>query len=156
MREIQFAKLGPALSEADIIQAEGELGIEFPQAYKDFLMKYYGGRPKLTSFPLFGDSLTSRGSIHWLYSINKVNYNYDIIENMHTFKGRIPTNFLTIGEDPGGNIICISFRGPDAGKVYYWDHEGELDKSSMDSYENVYFIADSFEEFINSLTAEER
>ncbi|NWJ46824.1 MAG: SMI1/KNR4 family protein [Chloroflexi bacterium] len=137
-----------------IQQAEKELGVQFPDSYCAFLLEHNGGHPLQSSFPLTEELLTPRGSIHWFFCIDKSSV-YDIRKKMRTYEDRVPSNFLTIAADPGGNLICISFKGVDAGKVYYWDHEGELDKSSVDSYENVYLIANTFEEFINSLTEED-
>ncbi len=55
--------------------------------------------------------------------------------------------FNTILEDCG-NIICLSLTGDTAGKVYYWDHDGETDPPTFD---NVYKIADSFQGFLDSI-----
>jgi hypothetical protein len=44
--------------------------------------------------------------------------------------------------------ICLSFGGPDEGKVYFWDHEEE---PPQPSYANCHLIAGSFDEFIAGL-----
>ena len=61
-----------------------------------------------------------------------------------------------IAEAPGGNQICIAVTGEDKGKLFFWDHENErdLDKNPND-FGNVYLIANSFEEFVESLFAED-
>ena len=64
------------------------------------------------------------------------------IFNMSMFEDRISRNFLVIGCDPGGNQICLSAAGEDSGKVYFWDHEDEVDEGEEPDYENVYLIAE--------------
>lgn len=44
--------------------------------------------------------------------------------------------------------------GEDKGKVYFWDHEFELEEEKP-GYHNVGFIADSFNEFVETLREEE-
>jgi hypothetical protein len=55
----------------------------------------------------------------------------------------------------------LGIRGPEAGKVYYWDHEREWDEQDYLEqglpvppdlkFQNVHLIAGSFEDFIARL-----
>ena len=65
---------------------------------------------------------------------------------------RMPEELVPIAHDPGGNQICIAVAGPKTGAVYFWDHEEEADDDETPGYDNVYLIANSFNEFLNSLT----
>lgn len=77
-------------------------------------------------------------------------YKYEI----YILAKRIPDNFLPIGDDFGGNIICISIRGNNFGKIYFWDHEEDTYEGEYPSYENVHLVADSFDGFVNLLQDE--
>jgi hypothetical protein len=65
----------------------------------------------------------------------------------------VPAGFLPLAVDPGGNLICLVISGTNTGKVYFWDHEEEVEEGQQPGYSNVYLIANSFNEFLNSLTA---
>ena len=77
------------------------------------------------------------------------------------YRGRIHSDLLPIGEDPGGNIICLGLKSKRRGKVYFWDHEREEmppDDAPPDwepGYSNVSFVANSFDEFFFSLKPQE-
>jgi SMI1-KNR4 cell-wall len=55
---------------------------------------------------------------------------------------------IPIAEDDGGNLICISCSDNDKGKIYFWNHEEE---NEDDLTANLYFVSNSFNEFIDSL-----
>jgi hypothetical protein len=62
----------------------------------------------------------------------------------------LPAELTPIADDSGGNLICIAVDRPNSGAVYYWDHEEEGEAAP---YSNVHVLADSFDEFLNSLSA---
>jgi hypothetical protein len=66
---------------------------------------------------------------------------------------RLPSHIIPIAHDPFGNAICLSCGEKDYGYVYFWDHENEVDytQSTDDDYNNLYFIAKSFTEFLDGL-----
>ena len=91
-----------------------------------------------------------RGCVNWFFGINTGKTYTDVEAALKTYRGRIPSRLFPIGDDPGGNLICLSTAGSDAGAVFFWDHEFEREEPTED---NVYFIAGSFEEFLNGLYA---
>jgi hypothetical protein len=85
-----------------------------------------------------------------------------LAENIEAYKGRMPDMIIPIGDDGMGNQICLGIGGDERGKVYYWDHENEWDEQQyMEDYgvpmppemkfQNVYLVAESFEDFIRGL-----
>jgi hypothetical protein len=60
----------------------------------------------------------------------------------------MPRELLPIAGDGSGNIICLSRAGVNEGTLYYWDHDAE---HSPPTYDNVYFIAESFDAFLNGI-----
>lgn len=55
---------------------------------------------------------------------------------------------MAIARTDGGDLICYSLYGDDAGAIVFWDFYNETPEPS---YVNVYRIADSFSEFIDSI-----
>ena len=77
----------------------------------------------------------------------------DMYDNLQDFidvlDERLPEGFIPIGDDSGGNIICISTEGQYFGNIFFWNHEQE--SGTQDDMTNVYFIASSFTNFLNKL-----
>ncbi len=150
---IVISESGEPINETELNKTETELGLKFPKSYRQFLLKNNGGRPSLNVFPIYGDSADTHGLINWFLCIDAKDDN-DIVRSMALHAGRYPKNFLQIAEDPGGNAICLSVGGNEYGKVYFWDHENEVAEGEEPGYQNVYLIANSFDEFLNSLQEE--
>jgi hypothetical protein len=149
---------GRKLSLTDIQELETFLNIKLPESYVTFLLEYNGGRPTPRFYPIEGTEgvyIGDSGGIHFFYWIDgpedeepHIKECYDIRENYQIFKGRIPYNLLPIADDEGDNQVCLSLYGQDAGWIWYWDHEQEME---VPDYSNCYKIAESFQEFIDGL-----
>lgn len=76
----------------------------------------------------------------------------DLISQFELYKSRIPSTCIPIGRDAGGNIVCLDLSDGNYGYVYIWDHEEELKyEEGTITIEDLYFIADSFKSFLNSI-----
>jgi len=151
MANIQISDSYPPLIKADIAELERKLGISFPFDYKNFLLAHNGGHPTPDSFSIKGEAEGSKSMIQGFFGIQAGEYD-NLFDTMQRYHSRVPANFLPIAYDPGGNLICLSVAGEDMGKVYFWDHEEEAEEGEPPSYDNVYFVADSFNDLLNSLT----
>ena len=153
--------LGPPLTDQDIAAMERELGVSLPSDYVAFLRKHNGGRPKPIMFPIYdevyneepaaGASSYKKGVLSFFVGISKDDYN-DLLNFAKLSEDRVPPEVLPIGRDVFGNLICLAVAGPNRGKVYWWFHEEEADEGEPPTYNNIYFVADSFTELLNSLT----
>ncbi|MBZ0284878.1 MAG: SMI1/KNR4 family protein [Anaerolineae bacterium] len=124
----QITNTYPPPSEATVAAFETQLNIQLPPDYRLFLLEHNGGKPKSQTFFISAEQ------------------GEDILRY---FLG-IPQNFLPIGVDTFGNLICLSIAGDDYDKVYFWDHDWEVTEGTPD-YSNVYLLADSFDSFLNKL-----
>ncbi|CAG0934633.1 hypothetical protein TFLX_03603 [Thermoflexales bacterium] len=143
---------GSPLSEADIAAAEQRIGRPIPSSYRSFLLLYNGGSPQQpVSYRI--KSLTTNSvqeaTVDRFLGINAQDFS-DIEVFWKIYHDRIPPNFFPIARDPGGNLVCIASSGEDQGKIYFWDHEEETEEGETPNYKNVYLIADSFNDFLNS------
>jgi cell wall assembly regulator SMI1 len=148
---VKICRAREPLSEHDITQVEVQLGLSLPAGYRNFLLAHNGGRPEPDAFPIHNNPSDDHGLVHNFLCIKKED-NYNLTVWAKRYRGRIPSDLLPIAKDPGGNLICLSVSGADVGKVYFWDHEEEAGEGETPGYDNVYFVANSFQEFLESLT----
>jgi hypothetical protein len=150
---MKMLEMNGDFSEKQLLQKEEDFGISLPLFYRNFIKNFNGGVPEKIFFN-FKDTKTNGSLVDRLFGFVENKYrNIDMYYK--NYKMRIPCNTLPIGIDPGGNLILLSVKGPDYGKVYYWDHNWEAEDGQVADYSNLTLIADSFEEFINNLKSEE-
>lgn len=145
--ELAFEETKINTSESAIASLEKRLDIVLPSEYKEHILKYNGGYPNKECFDTQGGG---RSKIHYFYAIYDGKYS-NFEKSFNTFKvkeKRMLTHILPIAHDDGGNQICISIGDNDYGYIYFWDHEKETDEPG---YDNMYLIANSFNEFLDSL-----
>ncbi len=142
------------LEDDTLKKFEKKWHIKFPKEYRTFLLKYNGGRPDIPNVFSF-DYINYRDAsdINGFFGIN-VPESYEYNHHLKFIIDRIPKELFPIAFDSGGNKICIGVSGSREGKIYFWDHELEHEdpKEEYEWYQNVFFIADSFHQFINNLT----
>jgi len=135
----------------DIENFEVGYSLSLPEDYKQFLLKYNGGEPNKY---LFKDKKLGTLVLNVFYGIN-IEDSYDELNNViKTYKGRIHSSFIPIGDDPGGNQFVLGIKGKFKDKVYFWDHNTELENDEFSENVlpgNMYLLANSFDEFIGKL-----
>ncbi len=152
---IEFERTEEKLTLSQIETIEKMVDLKFPDKYKNHLLNYNGGKCAPNIFSFLENGKISTSSIDWFLAI--YNGKYDnlkkYIETYKIDKKRLPNHIVPIAHDAGGNLICISCKGDDAGSIYFWDHENEIDYtvSGDGDYSNLYFVAKSFNEFVDGL-----
>ena len=139
---------GPSLTDQDIDSLESRIGSKLPVEYRHFLLRHNGGRPTPNAFPIEGFPDNPFGVIQVFFRVNGSLESSNAIWNWEVGRGRMPSNLLPIACDDGGDLICLSLFGEDAGAVLFWDFYGE---SPEPSYSNVYRIARTFAEFLDGI-----
>ncbi|MBN2572388.1 MAG: SMI1/KNR4 family protein [Ignavibacteriales bacterium] len=136
------------ISMKEIEEFEKIVGQKLPDDYTAFLLENNGGKPTPRRYKTKDNKIES--SIMLFLPLADIESS-NLMKNYIIFnKGNlIPKNLLPIGETPRKYQICISLSGKDIGAVYHWFFEDEED--TMPSYDNMYLIANSFSEFINTL-----
>ncbi|MFD3162899.1 SMI1/KNR4 family protein [Herpetosiphon sp. NSE202] len=146
-------------NEQAVAAFEQELGCRLPEDYRAFLLEHNGGQPELTVFNMHSNLMPDDQSIiHYFLSLDPAAESSEIRQVIRTYtkyETRIPAELLPIAHDLGGNLICLGIRGEQRGKVYFWDHEFELEAEEMgDLYYNVSCCSPSFQAFVESLLPE--
>lgn len=123
-----------------------------PKEYKSFIIQTNGGFPKPDIFIINDFQGTSIIDIFYGFSDGISYPHLDLIKNYIDTRLDIPKNVIPIGEDPGGNYICMSLSEDNYGKIYFWDHEvPNEDENGKPTYDNMYLIAEGFNVFIDNL-----
>jgi hypothetical protein len=139
---------GHPLVDEDIRVLEKKIGADLPADYREFLIRNNGGRPDPRFFPIRGFKNNPFGQVQDFLGIDDPVEACRLDWKYKTFRGRIPANLFPIASEDGGSLICISLAGPDRGHVYYWNYYGE---TRPPTYDNVYFIAETFQSFLDCL-----
>ncbi len=149
---VKYFETKPKVTLDKIKEMQDLVDLNFPINYIDHLLEFNGGycEPDIFKFKENNDETESR--IHYFLGIHENEYSNmkDYFLDYKIEEKRMPDSFFPFAYDPFGNLICIDSEN---GKVYFWDHEKEVDYSVSDDtdHSNLYFVADSFEEFIDSL-----
>lgn len=143
-----FQKIGLGVIE----DFEKNRGIVLPDDYKNFLLKYNGGTPKVKYSTFLVKELNENMILDRLYGLNleKRGLNLEFMNN--EFGDEELSDVIIIGSDPGsGLIVLVNYEGMKG--VYYWDDQLNFEQSTED--DNMYKVADSFDEFITNLKVPE-
>jgi hypothetical protein len=148
------------ITNEDIKRIEDEIQHNLPENYADFLINHGGSAFEDGSIIVKTLSFKKRFSevMPEVFFGHMPGYGYDLLDAWHTYKDeedlRMPRSFLPIATDPGGNIFCLSLFGEDEGKVHFWECQLEEmpEPGEEPGYSNVTLLANSFDEFIDSLT----
>nr|WP_052421250.1 SMI1/KNR4 family protein [Paenibacillus sp. FSL R7-0273] len=130
------------LTESRLQDFERMNGVQLPQQYREFLLKYNGGYPKPYYFRISQEQ--GIGMVNIFYGIGEM---YDNLEKrIDIFDDIIDIGFFPIADDSGGNQICLGLTEKYSGNVYFWIHDEDPEDMS-----NMYFIAKDFKEFLEKL-----
>lgn len=125
---------------------EKQLKIRLPEEYREFLVKYNGG--KLEKNMLTINESEEDTIIHNVYALVD-NPPYVSLEEKYkifnTNEFKFSNEYLAIMNDSMGNQILLKLQEPNLGTIYFWDHESD---------DNFIKVSNNFYEFIDSLEEE--
>jgi hypothetical protein len=140
------------LSESELDSVERELGVQFPHAYRTFLLEQNGGRP-VDDWVLDTPVSHSIGGVlpSDFFSVARSGL-YDMSSMLDSYGlDWLAAGLLPVAEDGGGNLICLSVRGDDEGTVYFWDHELGPHEAGLPSPRSLTAVSENFEAFVGNL-----
>ena len=145
---LRFRAAFPPTDEAAVREYEALIGHSLPADYREFLLNTNGGKqPEPESFRV---ETGEKSMMSVFFPIGRRGTFYDLGGQFLTMRDELPGGVIPIGQDIGGNPICLAISGEDAGAVLFMDHEAETGSHS-DGWDNLYFCARSFTEFIGGL-----
>jgi hypothetical protein len=134
----------------EIEQFEALIGQMLPDEFKQFLLLHNGGSPEPEGFKFFlNDNEPEMAMVAWFLALYE-GEDENIRDDFYTFKDRIPKNMLAVARDPGGSLILLGLQDENKGQVFFWLRELEAEDGEPATYDNVAFVANSFNEFLDS------
>ncbi len=153
MRNLDFEYTFTPIGIENIEDFENKYGILLPDDYKQFLLSKNGGKTEQRRFKTNDTTkkgvITSSVSMFFPLSIeNEINLEEKL--RSYNLMQVVPSNFLPIGIDPAGSLICLSIDGKERGSVYHCDMDYfEEDNELREEY--IRLISKSFSEFVDNL-----
>lgn len=156
MRHITFSETGIPIDKETLVFFEKKLEANLPKSYREFLLTYNGGCPEPCYFLVSGWERFPASFVMEFDGFTD-EQQYGLIERTDALQDRIPTGFIPIGDDPAANAILLSLHPSTYGKIYLFDHENEPEEGleNLADYPNIYWLADSFEAFLDNLKTKE-
>ncbi len=143
------------ITSARLTTFEQSVGATLPTDYRQFMLDNNGGIPDhcklMMSFHPDSDGESYFTECECFFPIHDDEWK-------DTYEGRLTqplqrvfeilrddcpksTDYIPIGRDPGGNLICLAIKGPSHGAVFFYDHKNH----------ELYPVADSFTAFLDHL-----
>lgn len=149
---MELFEIGKIITEKDLNELETKLKVKFSMEYKAFLEKNNGGMPKeALGFRFIEKDIETQktweqgSDIHYFYNVDEM---LEAYENL-TYECMIPNDYIPIACDSFGNniLLCLNLQ-KNYGGVFFANHEIEKTNKGFD---NISFVANSFNEFLDSL-----
>jgi hypothetical protein len=138
--------------ESQIAKLESRFARNLPSDYRSFLRHYNGGKPIPNRFDYtLPDGRTWSDGISFFLGIDHQDRYQNIFHYLRIYDERLPQEFIPIGADSGGDLIVLSLSEKNLGSIYFWDHNEEAEEDEPPTYDNLYFVAKSFTDFLNCL-----
>jgi hypothetical protein len=143
-RLLKWEGCKPPLLEERLEAVERELGVRFPDDYRQCVAQCQGGRPEPGAFEVnLRDGTTLTSCVGVLLSMEPDDPE-NVIEMTHT-EG-LPQGVVPISDDGGGDYVALRFRSKSLPpKVVYWFAEAQ----------EVIELAPSFSQFLDLLRPSE-
>lgn len=131
-----------------INELETQLGISFPEEFKEFHSKFgaisFNQDVKVYS-EAFINILSLNGYVdaNFYYSLNPKS-DFFIGDILSSYSDQLPNNLVPFCDGEQGDLICFSTSKVSMFHIYYWYHEAPDNKC-------LFHVADSFLEFLESL-----
>lgn len=136
------------LVNKEIEQFQVKYNVDLPTDYQKYLLENNGGsaRDKIISF--YAEEIDEPIAIGALFGLNHIKRGLSIETWQNECRDELLDNMLVIGKTVfPGLILLVNQEGWKG--VYFWDYSCNYEDSSEDAC--LYFIANTFGEFLNSL-----
>lgn len=129
----------------NIARFEQKNNLKLSDQYKRFLLEYNGGYVEPNVFKISEEQ--GESALNILYGLD-ISEDYDELSSVYeTMDGIIPSNFISIGDDAGGNQICLGLDELYCGKIFIWIHN----MGQGEEMNNMFLLANDFTSFLDNL-----
>ncbi|MBC2328034.1 SMI1/KNR4 family protein [Listeria booriae] len=127
---------------------EQRYNLKLAEDYKKFLLDFNGGYADPNVFKISEEQ--GKSALNTLYGLG-IDDEYDELASVYeSLDGIIPSGFISIADDSGGNQICLGVDDDYFGKIFVWMHDMEIEED-MD---NMFLLAADFKLFLDNLYVE--
>lgn len=144
-----------SIAERDVSAFESSIGFHLPSDYRQWLLKNNGAilTPEAHfSLPCTQSEIPAIAKVDVFYGLSN-GHPYDLRHNLvaYEFSDRVPPWFLAIGENVGRQRICLRLDRDGYGRIYIWAPEVDYEESPTRTMAHLYFVGESFSDFIKGL-----
>ena len=140
-----MAKRKPKSKVQLLNELEKLIGAQLPADYRAFMKTFDGKTPDARQFEVRGPRDRYWSELVALWPLR--GRDCSVAGGWGLLDAGGESHLMIIGDDGTGNWICLAVRGKERGQVCYVDHEYEPGEK-----QRVVKLADSFDEFMSSLT----
>jgi hypothetical protein len=134
----------PPLDEETVRDAERRLDLKFPEDYVAAAAQCPGGHPQRNRFTYLDPVLGNvRSSLAMLLDLSP-DADEGVVSMTQLLADELPGRVIPIGDDGGGDYVCLDFRSDGPPTVAYFSHESEPS-------DDVIPLASSFSAFLQML-----
>ena len=138
------------LTDEQIKKIENRIHVKLPEDYREFLKSTGGGVvEKDETNRIMLKTIGREIVLDVLYGDDENNESGNIMFWMKQFEGEMLENSIIIGDDLFQGFLVMVCDGVNKG-IYYWDDSYNFQSSNDEN--NMYWIADSFEQLFKHLT----
>jgi len=138
---VEYDEQYQAAAPEKLDELERRVGRQLPASYREYLSVQDGG----TLSPYNNEGVET------IFGIGDVPEWASLWKELDAWDDVLPSGFLPVAGDAGGNIFCLSLRGDDAGSVWFWNHELEVAEDRSAASIEVTRRADTWTAFLDSL-----
>jgi hypothetical protein len=136
-----IARVTPAEAAAGVEHMERALGAALPSEYRAFVIaRGVTALAPYAVFPVRGSPRDDEAILDVLFGIAPSSA-YHLPDEIENARDELPDDVIPVGQDPGGNLICLSLRRRDLGAVWFLDRSNAV----------LYAVAESWDEFMAAL-----
>ncbi len=143
IRELEWFETPVTSSEEEVSKIETQLGVNFPDDYRQFLMVNGGGSPVETDFVIDEPRGPFDASVGIF--LHAGSGEYGIAPTLKNLESRRVSGLVPVAESGGGDFVCLDYREGLTPSISYW-HHGRYGLN-----DEVVAVSRTFAEFLNLL-----
>jgi hypothetical protein len=150
------------MSETELNHTEETLGTALSQSHRHLLLAFgaFGFIKSLIINPLSDHPRICDCGLNIFFGSAADEFR-GLLRQAKLYSNRLPDTLTPIANNVFGDLICLGINDMESGKVYFWDHENELDWGEYRAtygqdiavpralvYQNVHVVASSFDDLL--------
>ena len=138
---VRYRDAGRPLDAGDLDRCQRELGLDFPSAYREFLLDQNGGRPTPRCF-LINHAVSPQ--IERFHSVDSTDPSTDVRHECERLRAdfKMPPAYIPIARTVGDGGLLVSCAGNEIGRLYYWPRMEDgfrMNDPEFDTVTRLYF-----------------